>query len=154
MHCTSSTARCRQAMWHYIAGDAEQTTHMQCGGALQEFHCPLSAGTMALYYKEFNRPLPPGSMAVHCKNSTANYPAAVWRYIATAPLPAAHKQCGSALQEMHTTLTTSSVVCCIAGLPMPLPQNTVAVNYKSPTARCPGAVWRCIARIPLTIANT
>ena len=106
----------------------------QCGGALQQFHCPLPSGSVAVHcskhsaarcptqcgsaLQEFHCPLPAGSEAVHCSSSSPHCPQAVRQWIAGVPLPTG--QCGSALQEFH----------------FPLP---------------PGS-WRCIARVPLPAA--
>ena len=47
------------------------------------------------------------------------------------PLATAHRQCGGALQQFH----------------YPLPPGSVAVHYRSSTARRPQAVWQCIAKV-------
>ena len=60
---------------------------------LQEFHCPL----------------PTGSVAVHCSRSTADHPRVVLQCIARVPLPTTPGQCGSALQKFHCPLPTGSV---------------------------------------------
>ena len=55
----------------------------------------------------FHCPRPPGSKAVHCRSPTPHGPEARRRSIAGVPLPTAHKQWGSALQEFHFPLPPS-----------------------------------------------
>ena len=120
--------------------------HKQSGNALQEFHCPLSTGSVAVNRRSSNppqgmavrcwsstAPLPPGSVAGHCGSCTTHRPQAVWRCITGVPLPRVPRQCGSALKECHC----------------PLPLGSVAVH-----CRCPQAAWRCITRVPLPPAPT
>ena len=80
--------------------------------------------------------MPPSSVALHCKSCTAHCPRAMWQCVAGFPLPAAPRQCGSALQEFQC----------------PLAPSAVAVHSRSYTARCPQAVWQCIAGFPLPTA--
>ena len=72
----SSTAHCPQAVRQCNAGVPLPTAPRQCGGALQEFHCPL----------------PLGSEAVQCRSSTAHCPQAVRQCNAGVALPTAPRQ--------------------------------------------------------------
>ena len=177
MHCTGCTAHCPPAVRQCIAGVPVPTTPRQRGSALQEFHCPL----------------PPGSVAVRCKSSTTHCPQAVWQCTAGIALPSAPR--GEAMREMSsTTHCPRAVRQCIAGGPVfrqrpphgqdspsppgrcmtgvplptaprqcgralqelhsPLPLGSGAVQCRSCTAHCPQAVWQSIAGVPLFTAAT
>ena len=123
-----------QEVWHGIASLAPPTASTHCGTGLQEFHCPL----------------PLGSVALHCNNSTAHRPQVVWQRIAAVLPPAYRRQCGRALKRLHCT---EALWWCIAVVPppmapkkcggalqefhYPLPTNDVGVHCKSSMAHCP-----------------
>ena len=47
------------------------------GGALQEFHCPLPPGNVAVHCRSSTAKLPPGGVAAHCRSSPAHCPQVV-----------------------------------------------------------------------------
>ena len=52
--------------------------------------------------------MPPGSEAMHCRSCAAQCPQAVRQGLAKVPLPAAPRQRGSTLQEVHCPLLLCS----------------------------------------------
>ena len=95
---------------------------------LQEFHCPL----------------PPGSVAVHCRSCTAHCPQAVRQCIAGVPLPTAPRQCGSALQELHYPLPPGSEAVhsrsCTAHCPQKVRQCIAGVVLPTAPRQCGSAL--------------
>ena len=86
--------------------------------------------------------------AVHCKSSTAHCPRAMWQCVAGFPLPAAPRQCGSALQQLRCPLPPSTVAVHSRSYTARCPLSSVAVHCRSSTTRCPKATWQCIVGVP------
>ena len=67
-------------------------------------------------------------------------------------MPAAPKQCGSALHEFHCLLPLGSECNALQELHCPLSLGSEALHCTSSTAQCPWAVWQCMKGVPLRTA--
>ena len=108
---------------------------------MQEFHCPL----------------PTGNVAVLCRSCTAYCPQVVRHCDATVPMPTAPRKCGSALQE-HRSLGSDRL---LGRTPHPLswlaralhafhcppPPSGVAMHCRNCIAYCPQEVRQCVAGV-------
>ena len=106
----SCTTHCPQAVWQCAAGVQPPTAPKKCGGVLQEFHCLL----------------PPGGVAVYRKSSAAHCPKAVRQCAVGVPLP----HCPRAVWQCAVEVPLPTVRC-------PLPRGSVAVCSRSSTSHYP-----------------
>ena len=90
--CRRSTGHCPKAVWRCIVGVPLPTAPRQCGGALRELHCPVTAC----------------SGAVHCISCTVYCHRAVWQHIARVPRPTARRRWAVELLKCTATLPSGS----------------------------------------------